>query len=44
MEQKREWSHELKRLIMEQFGDAIPIHAREIVMHMGDDLNEGIKS
>ena len=35
MEQKREWSLQLKRVILENYSAAIPAHARQLVMELG---------
>ncbi|CAH0547718.1 unnamed protein product [Brassicogethes aeneus] len=37
---KREWTLQIKRVIIENFGAKIPSHARELVMELGQDLNE----
>lgn len=38
MDQKREWTQALKRLILEHYNAVIPPKAVEIVMKLGQDM------
>ena len=38
-EQKRDWCHQLKRLMLENYGAAIPLHAKQIVLELGQSTN-----
>lgn len=37
---KREWTLQIKRVILENYSAVIPNHARQLVMQLGQDLNE----
>jgi pleckstrin homology domain-containing family G member 1/2/3 len=41
LEQKREWSQQLKRVILENYSAVIPSHARQLVMQLGQGRTEG---
>lgn len=41
MEQKRDWTLQLKRAILESYNAVIPYHARELVMQLGQDKAAG---
>ena len=43
MEQKRDWTLQLKRAILESYNAVIPYHARELVMQLGQDKAAGKK-
>ncbi|GAB6020091.1 hypothetical protein CHUAL_002825 [Chamberlinius hualienensis] len=40
IDQKREWSLQLKRVILENYNVAIPSHARELVMQLGQSKTD----
>ncbi|XP_065344779.1 uncharacterized protein LOC135942550 isoform X2 [Cloeon dipterum] len=40
LEQKREWTQQLKRVILENYSVAIPNHARQLVMQLGQGRTE----
>lgn len=37
---KREWTLQIKRVILENYTAVIPNHARQLVLQLGQDLNE----
>ncbi|XP_044766488.1 uncharacterized protein LOC123322602 isoform X2 [Coccinella septempunctata] len=37
---KREWTLQIKRVILENYSAVIPNHARQLVMQLGQDINE----
>ncbi|CAH1119675.1 unnamed protein product [Phaedon cochleariae] len=37
---KREWTLQIKRVILENYSAVIPNHARQLVLQLGQDLNE----
>jgi len=37
MEQKREWALQLKRVILENYDAVIPLHARQLVLQLGQE-------
>lgn len=39
LEHKREWTLQLKRVILENYNAVIPSHARQLVMQLGQDVN-----
>lgn len=41
MEQKREWTLQLKRVILENYSAVIPSHARQLVMELGQNVTNG---
>jgi len=42
LEQKREWTLQLKRVILENYNAVIPLHARQLVMELGQSRTEGM--
>ncbi|KAJ8966571.1 hypothetical protein NQ314_003466, partial [Rhamnusium bicolor] len=38
---KREWTLQIKRVILENYSAVIPNHARQLVLQLGQDLNDG---
>lgn len=42
LEQKREWTLQLKRVILENYSANIPAHARQLVMELGQSKPEGV--
>lgn len=40
---KREWTLQIKRVILENYTAVIPNHARQLVLQLGQDLNENGK-
>lgn len=40
-EQKREWTLQIKRVILENYNAVIPSHARELVMGLGQNRAQG---
>lgn len=41
LEQKREWTLQLKRVILENYNAVIPSHARQLVMELGQNRTDG---
>ncbi|KAK9887048.1 hypothetical protein WA026_019972 [Henosepilachna vigintioctopunctata] len=41
---KREWTLQIKRVILENYSAVIPNHARQLVMELGQDVNEEEKA
>ncbi|KAG8272206.1 Pleckstrin y domain-containing G member 1 [Homalodisca vitripennis] len=41
LEQKREWTLQLKRVILENYNAVIPSHARQLVMQLGQNRTDG---
>lgn len=41
LEQKREWTLQLKRVILENYDAVIPSHARQLVMELGQNGSHG---
>ena len=41
LEQKREWTLQIKRAILENYEVAIPTHARDLVLQLGQDKKHG---
>ncbi|KAG8226233.1 hypothetical protein J437_LFUL006335 [Ladona fulva] len=41
LEQKREWTLQLKRVILENYNAVIPTHARQLVMELGQNRTDG---
>lgn len=39
LEHKREWTLQLKRVILENYNAVIPSHARQLVMQLGQEVN-----
>lgn len=39
-EHKREWTLQLKRVILENYSAVIPSHARQLVLQLGQDIPE----
>lgn len=37
---KREWTLQIKRVILENYSAVIPSHARQLVLQLGQDLND----
>lgn len=40
-DQKREWTLQLKRVILENYNAVIPVHARQLVMELGQSKIDG---
>ena len=38
---KREWTLQLKRVILENYNAVIPSHARQLVMELGQNRTDG---
>lgn len=41
LEQKREWTLQIKRVILENYNAVIPSHARQLVLQLGQTQPEG---
>lgn len=41
LEQKREWTLQIKRVILENYNAVIPTHARQLVMELGQTRTDG---
>lgn len=41
LEQKREWTLQIKRVILENYNAVIPSHARQLVLQLGQTQQEG---
>lgn len=44
LEQKREWTLQLKRVILENYNAVIPSHARQLVMELGQNRTDDVPS
>ena len=42
LDQKREWTMQLKRVILENYSADIPAHARQLVMELGNSKSDGM--
>lgn len=41
MEQKRRWCHDIKKQILESFKGRIPDNAKNLIMQLGKDWDDG---
>jgi len=42
LEQKKEWTLQIKRVILENYNAVIPSHARQLVLQLGQTQQEGM--
>jgi len=42
LEQKKEWTLQIKRVILENYNAVIPLHARQLVLQLGQTQQEGM--